>query len=226
MEAEIRSTIEQIMKLIAAEFGPKCEVVLHDWSKPYDKSIVAIENGHVSGRHVGDGGSNLGLEVMRGTSDGSNQLNYITQTQDGRLLRSSSLYIDDTEGKKIGALCINYDVTEMVEMQRRIGQMTLFPVYNPNESQETRELFTKNVGELLDFLLNESKRIVGKEPVNMTKDEKKQAIHYLDKKGALLITKAGPKICEFLGISKYTLYAYLEELHVQEKNLQKQKPEE
>lgn len=217
MEAEIRSTIEQIMKLIAAEFGPKCEVVLHDWSKPYDKSIVAIENGHVSDRHVGDGGSNLGLEVMRGTSDGSNQLNYITQTQNGRLLRSSSLYLDDKEGNKIGALCINYDITELVEMQREVGQMTLFPVYNPNEFQETKEFFTKDVGELLDFLLNESKRIVGKEPENMTKDEKKQAIHYLDKKGALLITKAGPRICEFLGISKYTLYAYLEEMHAPRK---------
>ena len=225
MDTEIRSTIEQIMKLIAAEFGPKCEVVLHDWSKPYDKTIVAIENGHVSGRHVGDGGSNLGLEVMRGTSDGSNQLNYITQTQDGRLLRSSSLYLDDKEGKKIGALCINYDVTELVETQRKIGQLTLFPVYSPNESQETKELFTKDVGEILDFLLNESKRIVGKKPEDMTKDEKKQVIHYLDKKGALLITKAGPRICEFLNISKYTLYAYLEELHSQEKNLEKQKPE-
>ncbi len=219
MEAEIRGTIEQIMKLIAAEFGPKCEVVLHDWSKPYDKSIVAIENGHVSGRRVGDGGSNLGLEVMRGTSDGSNQLNYMTQTQDGRMLRSSSLYLDGKDGKKIGALCINYDVTELVDMQRRLGQMTLFPVYDPNEAQETRELFTKDVGELLDYLLNESKRLVGKEPENMTKDEKKQAIHYLDKKGALLITKAGPRICEFLGISKYTLYAYLEERHAQEKDL-------
>ena len=54
-----------IMKMIAKQFGDKCEVVLHDWSGGYDKTIVAIENGHVSGREVGDCGSNLGLEVMR-----------------------------------------------------------------------------------------------------------------------------------------------------------------
>ena len=95
MERESQRLLESVMKLIAAQFGPDCEVVLHDWSKDYESTIVAIENGHVSGRKVGDGGSNLGLEVMRGTTDGSNQLNYITQTQDGRMLRSSSLYLTD-----------------------------------------------------------------------------------------------------------------------------------
>lgn len=78
MEKESQRLLESVRKLIAAQFGPDCEVVLHDWSKEYESTIVAIENGHVSGRKVGDGGSNLGLEVMRGTTDGSNQLNYIT----------------------------------------------------------------------------------------------------------------------------------------------------
>ena len=68
--------LKSIMKLIARQFGDKCEIVLHDWSEGYDKSIVAIENGHVSGRKVGDPGSNLGLEVMRGSSDGTSQYNY------------------------------------------------------------------------------------------------------------------------------------------------------
>ena len=78
-----------IMKMIAKQFGDKCEVVLHDWSGGYDKTIVAIENGHVSGREVGDCGSNLGLEVMRGISGGDNQYNYITKTKLGKTLRSS-----------------------------------------------------------------------------------------------------------------------------------------
>lgn len=119
MEKESQRLLESVMKLIAAQFGPDCEVVLHDWSKEYESTIVAIENGHVSGRKVGDGGSNLGLEVMRGTTDGSNQLNYITQTQDGRMLRSSSLYLTDENGKKVGALCINLDVTDYI--MRRTG---------------------------------------------------------------------------------------------------------
>ena len=125
MEKESQRLLESVMKLIAAQFGPDCEVVLHDWSKEYESTIVAIENGHVSGRKVGDGGSNLGLEVMRGTTDGSNQLNYITQTQDGRMLRSSSLYLTDENGKKVGALCINLDVTELGRINELIQTMKI-----------------------------------------------------------------------------------------------------
>ena len=99
LKREMRGMLESIMKLIAAQFGENCEVVLHDWSKEYSSTIVAIENGHVSGRKVGDAGSNLGLEVMRGTSDGSNQLNYLTKTKDGKILRSSSLSLQG------GSLC-------------------------------------------------------------------------------------------------------------------------
>ena len=56
----------------------------------------------------------------------------------------------------------------------------------------------------------------------MTKEEKKQIISYLDQKGAMLITKSGPKICRYLGISKFTLYNYLDEIHSEQE--QKAKP--
>ena len=36
MEKESQRLLESVMKLIAAQFGPDCEVVLHDWSKEYD----------------------------------------------------------------------------------------------------------------------------------------------------------------------------------------------
>ena len=49
MERESQRLLESVMKLIAAQFGPDCEVVLHDWSKDYESTIVAIENGHVYG---------------------------------------------------------------------------------------------------------------------------------------------------------------------------------
>lgn len=212
MDAAYIKLIESIMKLITAEFGPDCEVVLHDWSRDYDKTIIAIENGHISGRKVGDGGSNLGLEVMRGSTDGSNQINYITRLNNGRMLRSSSLYLEDESGKKIGALCINRDITDYIHMQEQISEITMIP--NGTHGQDLRrEFITPDVNELLDYLLQESIRLVGKDPTQMTKEEKKQVISHLDRKGALLITRSGPKICQVLGISKFTLYNYLEEIH-------------
>ena len=37
---------------------------------------------------------------------------------------------------------------------------------------------------------------------------------HIYEKGALLITKSGTRICKFLGISKFTLYNYLDELRL------------
>ena len=224
MERESQRLLESVMKLIAAQFGPDCEVVLHDWSKDYESTIVAIENGHVSGRKVGDGGSNLGLEVMRGTTDGSTLLNYITQTQDGRMLRQSSPNMTDEKGNKLGALCINLDVTEYIMMQHRLSGVTLFPCVRPGEQEVSKEFFTNDVSELLDYLMKEGTEQLGKAPEEMTKEEKKQVISYLDQKGALLITKSGPKICRYLGISKFTLYNYLDEIHSEQEQKTKQYP--
>ena len=41
----------------------------------------------------------------------------------------------------------------------------------------------------------------------MTREDKIQAIKFLNDHGALLITKAGDKISKYFGISKYTLYS-------------------
>ncbi|EKT62585.1 TPA: PAS domain-containing protein [Providencia alcalifaciens] len=70
-----------VMKGIAGQFGENCEVVLHDHSKGLESSIVAIINGHVTKRKVGDPSSNLGLEVLRGTDVDGDKYNYFTQTK-------------------------------------------------------------------------------------------------------------------------------------------------
>lgn len=53
------STLQFLLTLakgIASQFGPNCEVVVHDLAtNDPERSIVAIENGHVTGRKVGTG---------------------------------------------------------------------------------------------------------------------------------------------------------------------------
>ena len=43
----------------------------------------------------------------------------------------------------------------------------------------------------------------------MTRDDKVRAIS-LNNSGAFLICKAGQKVCNYFGISKYTLYSYMD----------------
>ena len=50
--------LKRLAKGIAKQFGNDCEIVIHDLSdNNAENSIVAIENGHVTGRRLGDGPS-------------------------------------------------------------------------------------------------------------------------------------------------------------------------
>ena len=77
-----------------------------------------------------------------------------------------------------------------------------------DQNEPTR--IPNNVNELLDDLINRSVKLVGKPVSRMSKDDKITAIRFLADSGAMLITKSGDKIAKYFGISKYTLYSYLD----------------
>ena len=111
--------LDSLAKCIAIQFGTNCEVVLHDLTLPYDRTIVSIYNGHVTGREVGGGGTNAGLEILRGTAMPEDQYGYINYTKDGRTLRTSSKYFMGEDGKVEGSLCINLDITGLTRSSGR-----------------------------------------------------------------------------------------------------------
>ncbi len=203
--------ILKTMKLIALTVGPDCEVVLHDWSKGYDQSIIAIENGHVTQRHVGECGSNLGLEIMRGTIKDGDRFNYFTKTRSGKTLKSSTIFLTNDSGETLGALCINLDISNYLTFRDTLNAFIESDPEQPLETvNEGDEFFANNVGELTDYLLTKGLSLVGKPVDQLTRDDKLKIIDYLDEKGLFLITKSGDKVCHFLDISKFTLYNYLD----------------
>ena len=67
-----------------------------------------------------------------------------------------------------------------------------------------------NVNDLLEELIQQSVALVGRPAALMNKEEKIRAIQFLSRSGAFLVTKAGDKIAKYFGISKYTLYSYID----------------
>ncbi|MBM6778478.1 transcriptional regulator [Collinsella tanakaei] len=198
----------RLAKGLALQFGPNCEIVVHDLeAEDLDHSIVAIENGHVSGRHLGDGPSHVVLEALHDDERGKieDRPPYLTKTADGKLLKSSTIFIRDDAGWPCGILAINFDITIMTAFSS-----TLSLLIGTGEQNEP-EPIAKNIGDLLDDLFSECEQVVGKPAALMTKEERVRAIGYLDRRGAFLISKSSQKACEFFGISKYSFYSYLDE---------------
>lgn len=200
------NALRQIVDMLEQQFGSHCEVVLHDLSKPYDQTIVDIRNGYITGRSIGDCGSNLGLEVIRGTVKNGDKYNYFTHTRDGKVLRSSSIYLKDTLGQVRYSLCVNVDITDSVKFENYLREANKYEI----GEHRSEEVFVSNVGDLLDYFLDEGRQFIGKDTGEMNKDEKMKLLEFLDRKGAFLISKSGEKVCEVLGISKFTFYNYLE----------------
>lgn len=202
------AALKQTAAGIAAHFGSSCEVVIHEISdKSAYSSIVAIENGHVSGRKLGDGPSHVVLEHLGQLKDDKeDHLCYLTRTPDGKILKSSSVYIRDEEGKICAIFCINFDITTMTMVDRTIHSM----IQVDQTPQEEPERITLSVSDLLEDLIRQADQLVGKPVALMTKEDKIKAIRFLNNSGALLITRSGDKISKHFGISKYTLYSYLD----------------
>lgn len=208
--------LKQLAHGLAAQFGDSCEIVIHDLNKKnLDKSIVYIENGQVSNRHAGDGPSGIVLETLHSDPEKiHDRLAYLTRTDDGRILKSSTLYIRDDTGRVSYIFSINYDITTLLAVEHSVKELTRT---GPKEAEDDSESnsgspqqITHNVTELLDLLIEQAIRKVGKPVALMSKDDKVAVVQYLNNAGAFLITKSGDKISSLLGISKFTLYSYMD----------------
>lgn len=196
---------------IARQFGKDCEVCIHDLSvKDLEHTIIFIINGHVSGRKIGDGASKVVLETLEAIEKGDiivDHLGYRTTTQDGRILKSSTVFLKDSTGKYRWVLGINYDVTALMNVDAALQSITTVESHDSNGDGQ----IPLNVNDLLDNLINQSVKRIGKPPALMNKEEKIQAIQFLRDAGAFLITKSGDKVSNFYGISKFTLYSYIDQ---------------
>ena len=200
------------MDLLERQFGSHCEVVLHDLTKDYNHTIVDIRNGYLTGRKIGGSGTNLGLEVLNGKNQDGNRFNYVLHTRDGKVFRSSSIYFRNDEGKVVGSLCVNLDITETIKFEDFLKGYNQYDLSSTGETspEDIKEIFVDDVSQILDFLFNDGVHLIGCQPSEMNREQKMEFLRFLDKKGAFLISKSNERVCEFLQISKFTLYNYLD----------------
>lgn len=205
-------TLDLLIQLahgISTQFGTCCEIVIHDLrKKDIDSSIVYIEHGEVTNRVLGDGPSGVVLKTLHEDPEQlEDHLAYLTKTADGRILKSSTMYVREKETSKIEYIfSLNYDITGLITMDNALKSLIETEPAADNSPVE----ITHNVNDLLDTLIEQSVALVGKPVALMTKDDKVKAIQYLNDCGAFLITKSGDKVSEHFGISKFTLYSYMD----------------
>ena len=189
--------------------------MVHDVAAKHpEHSIFIIENGHVTGRKVGDGASHVAMEQVRNAdAQPMDHLSYLTKTPDGKILKSSTMYIRGKGGKVVAILGINYDISSLLMVESAVRELTA-----AGDSTQTEPEKIINVNDVLDELIAQSVALVGKPAALMNKEDKMRAIGFLSQSGAFLVTKSGDKVAKYFGISKYTLYSYIDKQQEDKQN--------
>ena len=203
--------LKQLADGLARQFGPDCEIVIHDLThQDLEHSVAYIKNGHISNRRAGDGPSKVVLDTMhKDPASLTDHLGYLTRTSEGKILKSSTMYIRNAEGTAIDyLLSINYDITGLLTVDCSIK--ALIDTEPQEDVKKQPEQIVHNVNDLLDSLIEQSVALIGKPVALMNKEEKVTAIQFLNDAGAFLITKSGDKVSKYFGISKFTLYSYID----------------
>ena len=92
-----------------------------------------------------------------------------------------------------------------------MGQEAMKLLTSQESGKNAQEVFTSNVDELLELMMQEAVAGTGKQLSMLTKEDKVAVVRYLDEKGAFLIKKSAERVADFLGISRFTVYNYLNE---------------
>lgn len=195
--------LDRMAKGIAEMFGSNCETVINDLSDPLHP-VLAIYNGHVSGRTVGSTQDVTGLEQDLYLDD--DVVNLLAVTPSGQQTKSSTFSIKG-EDYHYG-FGINYDFSPLAYANRVLLDLIHTEVDFHSALYKTKDT---GIRELFDAAILR----VGKPVRDMNKADRLRVVEFLKEMDAFSYRRAIPYIAAQLGVSRYTIYKYLDEVGAQ-----------
>ena len=121
MNADTFKNSASIVPFLCHVLGPDYEVALYDLTGP-QPSVVVIGNGHITGRSAGAGLTTTAMNLIKSRlwEKQDWELNYQETSANGRLLRSSALFIKEPDGTLRGMMCISFDDSRFRELSEKV----------------------------------------------------------------------------------------------------------
>lgn len=184
-----------VAEAISLLFSPHVEVVIHNYKT---KCIEAIFN-NLSKRKVGD------ESLLDDTESEELFLPYFKVNWDGKKMKAVSAVLKNREGKPIGLLCINLDLSKWEEMHHFLLGFLESKLEKPDF------LFKNDWREKINVYVANYLKTHGLSLKSLNRHEKQNLILALRKEGAFETKNGAIYIAEVLQISRATVYNYLKE---------------
>lgn len=210
LEKDIRH-YSGLMDFLSGLLGPDYEIVLTDLN-----AVLEIRNGQISGRKKGSPLSDTAMKIIaeRQYLHRDWILNYQGQTDNGKIVRSSTYFIKENDVSLSGLLCINFDDSRYKELADRVFRLChpdSYAAENINVTQirnENSERLYSDVTNLIEDVLQGAVS-AGKDEEGLSYDEKLAVIRDLYDNGVFTVKGTIPVIAERIGVSQASMYRYI-----------------
>lgn len=205
------------VRVIGSLIPPHIEVVLHDLRQPL-YSIIEIVNSNVTGRKRGDPvlagmrADKAFITAMEKKSETvSLVLDYVSYTREGKPLRSSTAIYRDSHQQPFAALCINADQARIAEALQVLNSFAgLAPI--PAAVQPVDEARSASIETLMHDIIRTSRLAAASKNPTDSRQANLAAVEHMQQRGLFLVKGGVEAAAAALGVTRYTIYNYLERL--------------
>lgn len=198
-QQNLLAQMKQVADGLGQTLAPFCEVVLHDLLDP-EHAILAIHN-NLSGRSVGAPATELGLARAADPDFAQVIANYPNTFADGRLAKSTSIGIKDSQGQYIAALCMNVDLTVFRSLNSLLTQFG-----NVNTAAGVSETLEPAGADAIRARIDQFAARLATTPRALKADERKALMRELKESGLSDVRRAMEIVAAYLNVSRATVY--------------------
>lgn len=212
-----------LVEFLGMALGQSTEVVLHDVAHP-DQSVIAIANGHVSGRSIGSPSTDLMFKVLRdGIRDGKDYvIGYEAHSPLHEVPLVSSTFFIRRDGRIVGALCLNTDPSAFIAVKQSLERLgTLYfstmqhssATATTNATAGSNEMQEENlVASVADMAADTIAAMCTRRGMNAHKlsvDDRLEIIRTLNDRGYFRFKGSIGTVADQLGVAESSVYRYL-----------------
>ncbi len=209
-DLRILESFQFMLEGLADYLGACYEIVLHSL-KDLNNSVLAIYNGHFTGRKVGAPVTDLALKMLHDIENNSEKdsISYYTHTKDGKPMKSTTIAIRGSQNRIIGLLCINLylgcSIAAFMGHLLGDGAGLTHSVLPEDFSNDIENIVEKSLSSV-QFEVMSDKTI-------SLNNKNKEIITRLYQKGIFELKDSVNYVANALGICRNTVYLHLRNLH-------------
>lgn len=199
-----------LVDFIAEFMGENTEVVLHDLTD-WHHSVVAIRNGHISGRKVGAPITEVSLKILR--SEMHKKVPFMNndpkKLNQSETIKSATWFIKDDKESLIGMICINSECRELIATRDILNRLIKTPCMDQDKIDKRPDKFNIDVKVLVDNNLNHISEDLLEKINILSKDEKVEIVGKLNEMGTFSVKGTIWYLANCMAVSVPTLYRYI-----------------